>query len=433
MKLIHFKKKLGLPGAVSVAVGAVIGVGIFVIVGPIGAVTGAWMPLAFAAAAVPAILGAIVAMALGGVMPSDGGGFFYTRNLLGRTAGALTSSLIIGGALGAVAAVSVGVSDYLRLSYFPGIPRAIPAVSLICLAWAINSIGIMTSEKVQIGMITFLLSALLAVVFTGIGKGVSPDFSAPLPAGAGGFAQGCVTAMLTYIGFNMMGELGEEVENPRRNIPLTIALGLAVVMFIYIGVGWLVAGTLSVGEMKATKVALLDSAVRHIGSPWFKHYLNLAALFAGLASVNAAFLAVPRELCALSENGIVPKAFMKFNPGRQTFPVGIAFTAACGCALAAPALEPDKYGLIAVAGLMLANAMLSLAALRLEKLHPEKVATAPIRIRRAWLLPSGVLSAILSLVFGVLAVTFFPPVLAVLALFAGAGLVLSFLRKEGGT
>ncbi|MFA6034418.1 MAG: hypothetical protein WC889_16075, partial [Myxococcota bacterium] len=78
MKLIHFEKKLGLPGAISVGVGAVIGVGIFVIVGPIGALTGPWMPLAFVVAAIPAIFGAVVAMALGGVMPSDGGGFFYT-------------------------------------------------------------------------------------------------------------------------------------------------------------------------------------------------------------------------------------------------------------------------------------------------------------------------------------------------------------------
>jgi APA family basic amino acid/polyamine antiporter len=383
------------------------------------------MPLAFVVAAIPAIFGAVVAMALGGVMPSDGGGFFYTKNLLGRHAGAAASSLIIIGVIGAVAAVSSGVSDYIRLSYFPDVPRAVAAVALVLVAWAINSMGIMTSEKLQIGMIAILLSALLFVVITGVVHGAAPDFSQPLPEGYDGFLKGCIIAMLTYTGFNMMGELGEEVENPRRTIPLTIALGLGIVIIIYVGIGWFVSGTLSVAEMKSTKVALLDSTMRHLPYPWVRHYLNFAALLAGLASINAAFLAAPRELTALSEEGILPKAVMRFNARRQTFPVGTAITAIAGCLLALPGLNPDIYGLVAVAGLMLMNVLLSVASLRLYSRFPEKAATAPMKVPRKWLLPCGVMSAILSLVFGGMACAMYWPVAVLVAMAAAAGVFLS--------
>lgn len=429
MKLIHFQKKLGLPGAVSVAVGAVIGVGIFVIVGPIGANTGAWMPLAFGVAAVPAILGALVAMALGGAIPADGGGFFYTRSLLGLRAGAVTSLLIVAGALGAVGAVAIGVADYMIHSYLAGAPRALLAVGIILFAWAINVAGIMTSEKLQIVLIANLVLALFFVIGVALVKGVAPDFSQPLPNGAPGFLQGAVVAMLSYTGFNIMGELGDEVDNPRRNIPLTIALGLTIVIFIYVGVGWMVAGTMSVAELKGSKAALLESALKLMPYPAVGHFLNAAALCAGITAINAAFLAVPRELCALAEEGLLPKRIMAFNQKRQTFPVAIAVTAVLGVALVVLNLNPDIYGLIAVGGLMLANAILSVAAWRLTAVFPEKAASAPIPIRDAWLKPAAALSVLLSLAFTGLSFFFYWPVGAGIACVVAAGLVISTRRQ----
>lgn len=429
MKLIHFQKKLGLPGAVSVAVGAVIGVGIFVIVGPIGANTGPWMPLTFAIAAVPAILGAIVAMALGGAIPADGGGFFYTKSLLGRRTGAVTSLLIVTGVLGAVGAVTIGVADYMIYSYFPGASRVLLSVGILVFAWAINAAGIMASEKLQIFLIASLVLALLLYIGAALLKGAAPDFSAPLPSGASGFMEGAVVAMLSYTGFNMMGELGDEVENPRRNVPLTIALGLATVIFIYVGVAWAVAGTMSIAELKASKAPLLESALKLMPSPAIGHFLNAAALFAGITSINAAFLAVPRELSALAEEGMLPKWVMTFNERRQTFPAAIAITNALCVGAVVLDLNPDIYGLIAVGGLMLSNAFLSVAAWRLTAVFPEKAATAPIPISDGWLKPAAAVSALLSLGFTGMAFFFFWPVGVGIACVVAVGLAISMRRQ----
>jgi basic amino acid/polyamine antiporter, APA family len=428
MKLIHFEKKLGVAGAISITVGAVIGVGIFVIIGPIGANTGPWMTLAFLAAAVPAIVGTVVSVALGSTIPADGGGYYYSKSLFGSYAGVVASALIVIGALGSITAVSVGISDYF-IYFWPGLPRIGAAIGIILFTWLINWIGIMASEKLQIAMVVQFLIAFAVVLIVALAKGVHPDFSQPLPAGTGGLIQAAVLAMMTYTGFNILGEMGDEVENPRRNIPIVIAVGLVIIIACYVALGWVVSGALSAAEMKASKVALLD-AVKGWFPGWFIYYLNLAALTAGLTSINAVFLAVPREFSALAEDGILPKWIMHFNPERQTFPRGIAVTAIAGCLGTVLNLNPDLYSLVCVSGLMLANAMFSAGSLRLFSLFPEQVASAPITIKKWWLYPAAVLSTIASLAFGILAIAFYWKIVWVMVPMVVIGLILVYRARN---
>mgnify|MGYP003877697923 CR=1 FL=1 len=424
MKLIHFEKKLSLAGAICVTVGAIIGVGIFIIVGPIGRDSGAWMPLVFVIAAIPAYFGAAASSALGSTIPADGGGFFYCRSLLGRPAGAVTSMLIVIGAMGAMGTVSVGVANYLAI-YAPEIPRPVTAISLILLSWFINYVGIMASEKFQIILVVQLVTALLLVIVAGIIGGGNPDFSQPLPKGTGGFIGAAVLACLAYTGFNIVGELGDEIENPRRNLPITIMVGLGIVAVIYIMCGWVVAGSLSVDEMATSKVALMDTAMRHLPR-WTQHYINLAALGAAITSINAVFLAAPREFVALAEEGILPKWFMKFNPKRQTFDNGMYLVLAVGCGMMLLQRKADDWGLMCVAGLLLSNVILSFAAFFIFKKFPDKVATSPAPLRKWWVYPCAGLSALFSLAFGALSFTQWLPVGFIVGAGAAVGLALTW-------
>lgn len=410
MKLLSFEKKLGLFGAVSVTVGAVIGVAIFVMVGEIGALSGPWTAAAFGIAAIPAIFGTVVAIALGSTIPADGGGFYYTKSLLGQKPGIVASWLIVFGALGSIAAVSLGVADYIRyfLPETPAWSRPAIAIAIIAMTWGVNTIGIMASEKFQILMVLQLASALIILVIVALAGGGNPDFSQPLPSGTVPFMEATAMAVLSYTGFNIIGELGDEIENPRRNIPLTIIIGLGVITIIYVGVGWIVSGTLTAGEMELSKAALLDTAKRYMSDhPWFLHYLNLGAIFGAVTSINAVFLAVPREFAAQAADRLLPDWIMKFNKERQTFPNGIMVVAIAGSILVLPSLAVGIYGLLCVAGLILANVFFSVGVVRIFKLYPEKVATAPVPLRRWWVTPCAIISAIASLAFGLLAVFFF--------------------------
>jgi len=427
MKLVHFEKKLGLPASTAITVGAVIGVGIFVIVGPMGANSGSWMPVCLAIAALPAIFGTLVSIALGSTIPTDAGGFYYTRQLLGRYFGSAASVLVIIGAMGAMLTVSIGVADYLRM-YFPWLPRPLIACGMILLTWLINWIGIMASAGFQIITVAQLITGIALVIVPAILSGGNPDFSQALPAGTSGFMQACVIAMLTYTGFNIIGEMGDEIENPRRNVPLTIILGLGIVIILYVGMGWVVSGTLSVAEMKTSKVAALDTAMHYLPK-WTAHYINLAAFGAAITSVNAVFLAAPRELLALSGEKMMPQWLVKYNEKRQNFPVAMAIISLLGCGLTFINLEPDAWGMFCVAGLMATNGIISIGAFRLFKVFPEQIKTAPFPIKKWWLFPSAVLSTIFSLAFTGMAMFFYKPVLYLCAVLILAILFLAYRTR----
>jgi len=402
MKLISFQQKLSLPAAIAVTVGAVIGVGIFVIVGPIGAKTGGFMPLAFVLAALPAIFGTLASIALGGTIPADGGGYFYSKSLLGPKMGVLTSCLVMIGAMGAAGTVAIGIADYIRI-YFPDLSRPGLAVLMVVGTAAVNYLGVMASSWFQIFMVVQLVTGMGGFIIAGLLLGRAPTLAAGLPAGPGGMAFGTILAVLCYTGFNIIGELGDEIENPRRNIPITIALGLGIVVFLYVGTGWVVSGNLSLAEMQTSPVALVAAALKFLPR-WTMHYLNLAAFFAGITSINAVFLAVPRELVALTEDGLLPKWMLRFNPKRQTFTVALTLVTLAGALMVLTNYNPDFFGMFCVAGLMLANAILSVGAFRLFTLFPDKVKSAVFPIRKAWLYPCAAISAVLSFAVGGFAV-----------------------------
>ena len=266
---------------------------------------------------------------------------------------------------------------------------------MILLTWAINWIGVMASARFQVITVIQLITGMLLVIIPALIGGGNPDFSQPLPAGSVGFMKALVVAMLTYTGFNIIGEMGDEIENPRRNVPLTIIFGLGIVIVLYVGIGWVVAGTLTVPEMAASQVAVLDTAMHYLPR-WTSHYINLAALAAAITSVNAVFLAVPRELLALSGEKMMPGWLVKFNSKRQNFPIAMAIISIASCGLTLIKLTPDQWGTFCVVGLLAANTLFSIGALRLFKRFPAEVANAPLPIRKWWVLPAAVRSAIFS-------------------------------------
>jgi APA family basic amino acid/polyamine antiporter len=230
------------------------------------------------------------------------------------------------------------------------------------------------------------------------------------------------------VGFNIIGELGDEIENPRRNIPIAIAGGLGLIVLFYVGVAWVTAGNLTGDQMATSPVALLDAALLFLPD-WFKHYLTVAALAGAVTSVNAVFLAVPRELVALAEAGYLPRALLRFDPRRQTFRNCLLVVLALGLLVVLTDRDVDHFGVLAVVGLMLLNAIISIGSLRLIRRFPEQVAAAKFPIRSWWLVPCALLTLAFSLAFSLLGMVEVPAVGGLTVLVVAGALILAWKKK----
>jgi len=203
----------------------------------------------------------------------------------------------------------------------PNVPYAAWAVAIVMLFTALNLVGVQASGRVNailaIGMslvvVIFLAYAIryLAFVARPIGGQWLVPFYDPKSFSPSLFFRGTSIAVLTYIGFDGISTMSEEVENPRRNIMLATVLTCLII------------GILSAIEVYVAQLAypyhggfpnsLVDTAYVHvagrIGGPVLFHMLNATLLIANLGSGIAAQFGAARLLYSMGRGNALPRRF----------------------------------------------------------------------------------------------------------------------------
>lgn len=214
----------------------------------------------------------------------------------------------------------------------PDIPYAAWAVAIVLLFTGLNLLGVQSSG--QVNTILAIAMSLVVVVFLGyairylayvahpLGGAWLRPFYDPTTFNPGSFFRGTSLAVLTYIGFDGISTLSEEVENPRRNIMLATVLtclfiGVLSAVEVYIAqLAWPFHG--------AFPEALVDTAyvhvARRIGGPMLFQVLNATLLIANLGSGIAAQSGSARLLYGMGRGNTLPRRFFGVLDARTAIP-----------------------------------------------------------------------------------------------------------------
>jgi len=135
--------------------------------------------------------------------------------------------------------------------------------------------------------------ALLAYGIVGTME-VGLKFSTFLPQGIGGFIMATVLCYTAFFGFQVIAEMGEEMKNAKRNIPLSLFIGGVSILVIYIIVGtvFITSVEYDFEAIKAIKAPLMESGKAFLPYFWVL-MLGLGAIAAGLTSFNGGGIAIP--------------------------------------------------------------------------------------------------------------------------------------------
>ncbi|MBF0442727.1 MAG: amino acid permease, partial [Oligoflexales bacterium] len=113
-----------------------------------------------------------------------------------------------------------------------------------------------------------------------------------------------ILVFYAYCGFESLAVAAGEMENPRRNVPLSLLITMAVVSFVYILVQWVSIGVLG-ADLSENTAPIAEAAGRLAGS--FGKFLVVAGTLVSIGGINiASSFVTPRCGVALSENGILP-------------------------------------------------------------------------------------------------------------------------------
>ncbi|GMW03407.1 MAG: hypothetical protein AMXMBFR84_45410 [Candidatus Hydrogenedentota bacterium] len=378
----RLRRTITLWGALAFVVGAVIGAGIFVLIAPIAEGAGAAIWLAFLIAMFVSLAGTIPIIQLAGAIPRAGAGFFFASRLLGPMAGVVTSALFVLAGVLATCVVALGLAEY-TLNYI-SLPLGVHLTGgvILIIFFGLYHLGMRFAIGLQAIMALQLIGALLLYGVVGF---LHADVAISLspPRGWGAFAMAVLLCYNTCLGFQVLAELGEEVHHAKRTIPLALLLGGAIVGGLYILVAVTFVSLVPYdASLYESLTAPLDYTSRMFLSSPLATFVGIGAIAAGVTSLNAAAVALPREFFSAARDGMLPDWFQRID--RRTHSPMNAVLAFFAASLAVLLLRVDleTYGLGAALGIQSSTAIVAIASLRLRRLFPDEYATAYIRFPR---------------------------------------------------
>jgi len=389
------KKSLGLLDTVSIEVGAIIGAGIFALTGLAVAKCGPGVPIAFVIAALPMVLALLPIGMLASVLPTVGGSFRYPSRILKPFWGFIgVWGIMMGIMLGGMPMYALNFADYLCV-IFPAFDRNLVAVIALSFFFVINVVGIKAASLIQVGMFFVLLAALLVYVIWGI-PAIDPANLTPLfPGGLAGLAIASGMLFFAYMGANFIIDLGAEIKNAGRNIPLSFAISMPIVIILYTLMGLVTIGTVP-SSVCANQP--LSVAAGYFMPPGLALFFTVGGGLLALATtINATFMFASRYIMVFAEDEVFPRALAGVNKRFGTPHWGLLIMFVLSLAflpMGASSFEVLAY--TASIGSIVLLFPILISAMRFPRKMPEAYAKAPFKLKGVWLW----LVPILSLLFG---------------------------------
>ncbi len=431
----QLKRTLGAGDLIMLAIGAVIGAGIFGAigtaaagqVGPDGVVirlgAGPALIFSFILLGGACALAALCYAELASMIPQAGSAYAYSYATLGElVAWIIGWDLILEYAVGNVA-VAISWGDYfttllrgagvslpafLTTGYRTALLSADPAIhGLLDTAPHIAGIPVLihvpafaivmvitwlllrgaresaTANNIMVGIKLIALTLFVAVGVTHLNGANYQPFA---PNGFSGIHQGAAIVFFAYIGFDAISTAAEETRDPQRNLPIGILAGLAICTVIYV-----VIGAVLTGMVPYTELSVADPLARALELAGFKTVGIIVALGA-VISMSAVLLVFqygqPRIFFAMARDGLLPNWAAKVSPRTQVPSVTTIITGVFVGLWALIGDAAETYDLTNI-GTLFAFILVSIGVLVLRYTEPDR--PRPFRVPFVW--PVSLLSA----------------------------------------
>ncbi len=333
---VTLRRDLGLLDVTMIGVGAMIGTSIFVLIGVVIGEIGQGILIVLILNSIVTIFTASTYAELGSSFPEAGGGYLWAKKALPHPAGFISGWLSWFGHTVACSFYSLGfgyatvaVFGFLGIDFF-GLGQMVEvrvlAVLAILFFLGINYIGVGVTGKagttvtvVQLAIIAFFVLFAVMFAFDTRGVHVVDSFEPILPSGEGFSDIFMVMAftILAFEGYEIIVQCGEEVKNPKKNIPKAIFISIAVAVLLYalVSVACLMNFSPTViGQQGENAVFFTAKDVLPVlGAP----IVMLGGMLSAMAALNATVFSSSRVSFAMGRDGSLPSVFGRIHSVRR--------------------------------------------------------------------------------------------------------------------
>jgi basic amino acid/polyamine antiporter, APA family len=317
-------RAIGLPSATALVVGTIVGSSIFVqsseITAKVPSVSG--VILAWVAAGLLTLIGALVCAELSSAFPKTGGVYVFFREiyspLLGFIFGWAMFWTMHSGILAAIATVFARYAG--QFVTLDDTSTRLVAIGAILTLTAINYLGVALGGRVQ-SAFTFVKVAAVAVIIA-IGALLSGDVNVnnswSLDAISGGnFLLAVGAGLFAFGGWHMVTYTAEETVDPTRTIPRSLMIGIVVVTFCYVGLNAVYLRVLPIDKVIASQRIAADAFEVLVGSRG-AGVISALVMFSAFGALNGIVLLGPRVYYQMALDGLWFKWARDVHPRFQT-------------------------------------------------------------------------------------------------------------------
>lgn len=319
------RRAIGLPSATALVVGTIIGSSIFVQASEITAlVPSAWaVVLAWAAAGVLTLIGALVCAELASAYPRTGGVYVFLKEIYAPSLGFLWGWAMLwtmhSGILAAIATVFARYAGY----FVPMGDTAtrLVAIGAIFVLSGINYFGVRLGGGVQSAFTLVKVAAVVAII--AIGWALSDPSAAVVvaapvaPINAGNFLLAVGAGLFAFGGWHMVTYTAEETVDPTRTIPRSLLIGVVVVTLCYIGLNAVYLRVLSIDKVIASSRVAADTFDVLVGAGGAS-IISALVMFSAFGALNGIVLVGPRVYYQMAQDGLWFKWVGHLHPRFQT-------------------------------------------------------------------------------------------------------------------
>ncbi len=388
----NLKKELTLPMVFCVALKQVIGGGVIALTGVAIGLTGAGVPIAFILASITSIMAAIPFAILSSAMPVTGGMYTWPARLMAPWIGFITLWFFFLTNV-ALSLYAITASDYIRV-FYPDIPQGPLAFAILTIFYLINLSGAKTTAKVGMVLTFIMASAILLFIGTGLPEVNYAHFENMMPNGIMALMSATGILLFTTGGANMVAELGGEMKNPGRDIPISIIAATATAAIVYVLASIVAAGVLPIAEVADKPLTLVAERIMSRGS--FLYFSIGAGIISVFGIINAQMLWGSKSLLVACDDCWLPPGIGAVNKRFGTphflltglYLVGI-FPIITGLSVKEIAMASTITGIAA-------QIVVIICSYILFRKYRSIYMSAPFKIKEGWLVAAVIIGVLLN-------------------------------------
>ncbi|CAA2989485.1 cationic amino acid transporter 6, chloroplastic-like [Olea europaea subsp. europaea] len=340
---IEMKRSLRWYDLVGLGIGGMVGAGVFVITGRASRYSaGPSVILSYAIAGLCALLSAFCYTEFAVDLPVAGGAFSYIRVTFGEFFAFLAGANLIVDYVLSNAAVARGFTAYLGtalgVSNTPlrftihGIPKGYNEIDIVAVAVVLLLTLVIchsTRESSWLNMVLTILHILFIVfvIVVGFCRGEWKNFTEPkslkshggfFPFGASGVFNGAAMVYLSYIGYDAVSTMAEEVRNPIKDIPVGVSGSVFLVTILYCLMAASMSALLPYDQIDPDSPFSVAFKLGSSRWRWVSNVIGVGASFGILTSLLVAMLGQARYMCVIGRSCVIPSWFARVHSKTST-------------------------------------------------------------------------------------------------------------------